>query len=292
MNRNRVCGVIALLVFGVLGSAGSLADEMTVAPAAFITSPMRSLAWTGFYIGGNGGYGWSSSFVSYSPNDAAAQAGTCGGVGKGKCIPRADYYTNGPLAGGQAGLNWQINSMWLTGVEADYQWANLTGQGVSPFHLGFSPGSGTNTNMIASQSITSFGTARVRMGVLLANPILLYGTGGLAYGRVGETLNVQSTGSGSLSSGGSSYSCIVGSSACFSGSSSATLVGWTAGGGAEFALTSHLTFKAEILYVDLGVPKETAVAQTTLAKTSPSSFTASLSPVGFVVARGGLNFRF
>jgi hypothetical protein len=105
---------------------------------------------------------------------------------------------------------------------------------------------------------------------------------------------VQSTGSGSLSSGGFSYKCIVGGSPCFSGASSGTLVGWTVGGDGdgEFALTSNLTFKAEILYVDLGIPKETAVAQTTLTKTSPSSFTASLSPVGFVVARGGLNFRF
>jgi outer membrane immunogenic protein len=288
VKKNRVCGVIALLVFGVLGAAGAVADEMTVAPAAFITSPTSSLAWTGFYIGANGGYGWSSSSVSYSPNDAAAQAGTCGRVGKGKCIPSADYTTQGPLAGGQAGFNWQINSMWLVGVEADYQWANLTGEGVSPFTLG----NVANTNMIADQSIKSFGTARVRMGALLANPILLYGTAGLAYGRVGETLNVQSTGSGSLSSGGFSYRCIVGGSPCFSGASSATLVGWTVGGGAEFALTSHLTFKTEILYIDLGVPKDTAIAQTTLTKTSPSSFTASFSPAGFVVARGGLNFRF
>jgi outer membrane immunogenic protein len=288
VKKNCVCGVTALLVFGVLCAAEAVADEMIVAPAAFITSPASSLAWTGFYIGGNGGFGWSSSSVSYSPNDAAAQAGTCGGVGKGKCIPSADYSTVGALAGGQVGFNRQINSVWLTGVEADYQWANLTGQDVSPFHLG----NVANTNMIADQSIKSFGTARVRMGALLANPFLLYGTAGLAYGQVGETLNAQSTGSGSLSSGGFSYKCIVGGSPCFSGASSGTLVGWTVGGGGEFALTSNLTFKAEILYVDLGIPKETAVAQTTLTKTSPSSFTASLSAVGFVVARGGLNFRF
>lgn len=136
MKKNCVCGVTALLVFGVLYVAEAVADEMTMAPAAFITSPASSLAWTGFYIGGNGGFGWSSSSVSYSPNDAAAQAGTCGGVGKGKCIPSADYSTVGALAGGQVGFNWQINSVWLTGVEADYQWANLTGLGVSPFHLG------------------------------------------------------------------------------------------------------------------------------------------------------------
>jgi hypothetical protein len=136
VKKNCVCGVTALLVFGVLYVAEAVADEMTMAPAAFITSPASSLAWTGFYIGGNGGFGWSSSSVSYSPNDAAAQAGTCGGVGKGKCIPSADYSTVGALAGGQVGFNWQINSVWLTGVEADYQWANLTGLGVSPFHLG------------------------------------------------------------------------------------------------------------------------------------------------------------
>jgi outer membrane immunogenic protein len=291
VGKDHVCCVVALLVFGAFGVAGAAADEMTVAPAAFITAPTGPLHWTGFYVGANGGYGWDSSAVTYSPNDAASQAGTCGGVGRGKCIPDATFQMRGGLAGGQAGFNWQINSMWVTGVEADYQWANITAQGVSSFHLGNVGSANTATNMIANEAVKSFGTVRVRMGVEPANPFLFYGTAGLAFGQVSETFSTQSAGSGTLASGGFSYSCLAGAS-CFGGTSSKTLVGWTVGGGGEYALTSNLTFKAEVLFVDLGVPRATVVAQNTVAGTSPASFTATFLPAGFLVARGGLNLKF
>jgi hypothetical protein len=94
VRTNRVCRVVALLVlFGACGAAGAAADEMTVAPSAFITAPSGPFQWAGFYVGANGGYGWSNSSVTYSPNDAASQAGTCGGVGRGKCIPDGGFQT-------------------------------------------------------------------------------------------------------------------------------------------------------------------------------------------------------
>ena len=69
------------------------------------------------------------------------------------------------------------------------------------------------------------------------------------------------------------------------------MVGWTLGGGGEFALTNYLSLKGEVLYVDLGSYNAT-VAATNAGGGKPASFTASLAPVGFVVGRGGLNFRF
>ena len=57
--------------------------------------------------------------------------------------------------------------------------------------------------------------------------ILFYGTGGGAFG------NVQAA-AGALPF------------------SSSTQIGWTAGGGVEFAFTPNLTAKVEYLYVDLG----------------------------------------
>jgi len=283
VKKNLLCVTVLL----TLATAGALADEMTVAPSAFVTAPVTSLPWTGVYVGANGGYGWANSSVSYTANDTAAQQGTCGGVGHGTCIPLAGFTERGALAGGQLGFNWQINSHWLTGVEADYQWADIAGAGTSAFHLG---NVGT-TSMFANETIKSFGTVRARMGVIIANPLLLYGTGGLAFGRVGETFSSTSAGSGSVSSGGFSYVCTAGGPACFAGTSSKTMLGWTAGAGAEYAITSHLTLKTEILYVDLGAPSGTVVAQSPAARTTASSFMASFSP-GFALARGGLNFRF
>ena len=151
--------------------------------------------------------------------------------------------------------------------------------------LGYGPTTGANTNMTADQSVNSFGTFRLRMGALPANPLFLYGTGGLAFGQVNANVNSLSGGAGSLSSGGFSYVCGAAGTTCFSGSSSKTLVGWTLGGGAEFALTSNLTLKGEVLYVDLGSYSAT-VATTNAGGGKPASFSALLAPVGFVVGRG------
>jgi outer membrane immunogenic protein len=276
---------------GPRSHAFAAADEMTVAPAAFITAPSGPFQWTGFYVGANGGYGGLSSSVTYSPNDAASQAGTCGGVGRGKCIPDGGFQTAGPLAGGQVGYNWQFNPLWVTGIEADYQWANLAGQGLSTFHLGNVGAASANSNMIANQTLSSFGTVRARVGWVVVNPLLVYFTAGLAFGQVGETLTLQPAASGRLSSGGFSYACVAGAS-CFAGSSSQTMVGWTVSGGTDYALTSNLILRAEVLFFDLGIPRATIIAQNTVARTSPSAFTATFGPAGFIVARGGLNIRF
>src|ERR1700722_17290449 len=289
VKKNRVCRVIALFV--LFGAAGAAADEMTVAPAAFITAPTGQFQWTGFYVGANGGYGWSSSSVTYSPNDAASQAGTCGGVGRGKCIPDGGFRTFGPLAGGQLGYNWQFNALWVAGVEADYQWASLTGQGISTFHLGNVGAASASINMVANQAIKSLGTVRGRVGAVVVNPLFVYFTAGLAYGQVNENLNTQPAGLGALSSGGFSYSCVAGAS-CFAGLSSKTMVGWAVGGGREYALTRHLIFRAEVLFFDLGVPRSNFVAQNAVAGTTPSSSSATFGPAGFIVARGGLNLKF
>jgi outer membrane immunogenic protein len=291
VSKNRV-SVGVLLASIVFGSVGALADEMTAAPAIVIDRTGSEYNWTGVYIGVNGGYAWSQAGISYSPNDPAAQAGTCGGGGapRGQCIPSlGDLRQPGPLAGGQVGFNWQISRLWMTGVEADYQWAHLAGTGMSPFRLG-NVGA---TDVIADQSVNSFGTLRARMGVAPIAPVLFYGTGGLAFGQVGDSYNIPSPRTGTLAAGGFSYSCGAAGTNCFAGSSSKMVIGWTVGGGGELALTPRLTFKAEVLYVNLAAPQATITAQAATVGTTPSSFSASvLSPVGFIVARGGLNFKF
>lgn len=287
MQKSLVCVTVLL----ALGTADALADELTSAPSYYITAPNSSLPWTGVYVGINGGYGWGNSSVSYQPNDSAAQAGTCGGVGHGQCIPSMPLKIDGALAGGQVGFNWQVNSMWLMGAEADYQWSNFQGSGNSAFHLG----NVGNTTMLVNATVKSFGTVRARMGVIATNPLLLYGTAGLAFGVVSEDFNLPNAlavGSGSVSAGGFSYLCSGAGSSCFVGSSSKTMLGWTAGAGAEYAITKYLTLKAEVLYVSLGAPDGTVNAQGVVAGTTPSSFIASFSSLGFVSGRGGLNYKF
>jgi outer membrane immunogenic protein len=286
--KKRILCIVALFAFGM---AAASAEEMTAPSSAFVTTKVPYLAWSGFYAGINGGFAFGNSSIAYAPNDPAAQAGTCGGGGapKGQCIPSPDFRRDGALAGGQIGFNWQVNSHWLVGAEADYQWSDIKGSVNSAFRLG---GVG-NTSMNASQTIGSFGTVRARAGILVMAPLLLYGTGGLAFAQASENLAVPAVATGALNSGGFSYACTVGGASCFTGASSQSLWGWSAGAGAEFAITSNLTFKTELLYVHLEAPSAKAAATATASVvTAPASFTATFSPVYFAVLRGGLNLRF
>jgi outer membrane immunogenic protein len=279
--------ILRIAVLLVLGTAGAAAEEMATPPSQFVSRAIPYLAWTGFYVGINGGYAWGNSSVTFAPNDAASLSGTCGagGTPKGQCIPSQDFNRDGPLAGGEFGYTWQFNSHWLVGGEADYQWANFTGSVNAPFRLG----NVGNTNMVVSQKVESFGTVRARMGALLLSSLVLYGTGGFAYGEVNENLTVPAVATGTLSSGGFSYSCTAGGGPCFSGSSSKMLVGWAAGAGADYAITSNLVFRTEVLYVHLDSDAP-VVPATGVAK--PASFTAAFPPVYFATARFGLYWRF
>jgi outer membrane immunogenic protein len=286
--KKSIACIAALLAFGMTGAT---AEEMAVPPSQFITSRVPYLAWTGLYVGINGGFAWGNSSVAFTANDPAALAGTCGGGGapgaKGQCISSMDFRRDGAVAGGQFGFNWQVNSQWLVGAEADYQWSNLDGSVSSPFRLG---NVGT-TNMVASQTVDSFGTVRARAGAVIAPPLLLYGTGGFAFGQVHENLSVPAVATQFLSVGGFSYACTSGT-ACFAGAASQTLFGWSAGAGAEYAVTSNLIVRTELLYVHLSAPTVTATATAVAAGTAPASIAAGFSSVYFAVMRAGLNYKF
>jgi outer membrane immunogenic protein len=73
--------------------------------------------WTGFYIGGNGGWGESRNCWNLVP-----LTGTVLGDG---CLSKS-----GGLIGGQVGYRWQTGAMVL-GLEAQGDWANLNGTHVS-----------------------------------------------------------------------------------------------------------------------------------------------------------------
>ncbi|MBR2118043.1 MAG: outer membrane protein [Pseudomonadota bacterium] len=114
---------------------------------------------------------------------------------------------SGVLGGLQAGYNWQ-NGAWVAGIEADLQ-LNSADDTFAPWKF----------------SNPWFGTVRGRVGYAF-NSVLLYGTGGLAFGALKAQLP------GGLSE-------------------TNTSAGWTIGAGAEFALNQNWSAKVEYLYIDL-----------------------------------------
>ncbi len=287
------------VLFGILATA---AAAFSSAPALAADMPLKTpspapaptYSWTGFYVGVNAGYGWKDPSVHYIPNDPGALATTCGGSFGGTCIPPASFTIGGAVGGGQVGYNWQFDQHWLAGFEADYDAARIKGTGNSIFTIsGPIPGA----DFQATEKIGSFGTVRARFGWLPTNDLLIFGTGGLAYGHVTANANLNNAAGANISvlpvGGGSyGYACTTNIN-CFSGTNSETAVGWTIGGGGEFAISSNISIKAEFLYVDLGHALSVdSVAGNAGGNAVASSFSAGFSRLIFNVARAGMNYKF
>ena len=101
---------VGLVAFASAAAPALAADMAVKAPPP---PPLPVIYnWSGFYIGGNGGWGESRNCVDFL------------GVTDG-CRERS-----GGLVGGQLGYRWQANQ-WVFGLEAQGDWADLSNQRVS-----------------------------------------------------------------------------------------------------------------------------------------------------------------
>jgi outer membrane immunogenic protein len=158
MKSVLLSGAALLLVASGSVKAADLSRPPPVPAPAYKAPPMvPAFSWTGFYIGGDGGYGSGTS--------EGTDSNFTGG------FPEAySFNVTGPIAGGFVGGNYQWGALVL-GAEADWQWANLTG-------------SQTNTplnSLDIATTVKSYGSARGRLGYALDH-WLLYGTAGWAWG--------------------------------------------------------------------------------------------------------------
>lgn len=268
----------AAMVVVPAASAADMAPRYTKAPPAMV----EVWNWTGFYIGGNAGYSWGRSNTDVNFFDTTTGAPIVLPPGS---ITSSSFDMNGGIAGGQAGYNWQTGN-YVLGVEADAQWsgergsaayrcAATAGGGVCLPTLTFLPPGATGTNLALSESLEWFGTVRGRAGFLVTPKVLLYGTGGLAYGSIKT--------SGTLSGFNANGVAIA-----FAGSSSDTRVGWTVGAGVEAMITQNWTAKLEYLYMDLGRFNS---ATFTLAPAAPIGANVSSDFTDHIL-RAGINYKF
>lgn len=171
------------------------------------------------------------------------------------------------MFGGQLGYNYQAGCF-VYGIETDFDV-----NGMNDANTVNRPLAAPLVKRIihnVTDDVGYLGTLRGRFGYTAADRLLIYGTGGLAYGNVSSNSGVLFT------SGGDTYV----------GSSSAMQAGWTLGAGAEYALNKNLSVKLEYLYVDLGSKSYINAGQPLPA----FSYTTDLDTSMHVI-RVGLNYR-
>jgi outer membrane immunogenic protein len=220
---------VSAVSLSITGLGAASAADMAV-KASPMVAPVAVYNWTGFYIGGNVGYGWGNGDTFFNPLPS--------GVTFVNLLPQTlSPDPKGVLGGAQAGYNWQVGRFVL-GVEADIQGADISGtatqspiiqNNATPF-----PGAGF---LSTHEKLEWFGTARLRAGYTPVDRLLLYVTGGVAYGDVNYSAQTDFRPVGTVQ---------------YPAAFTKTKVGWTAGGGAEWAFAQNWSAKVEYLYMDLG----------------------------------------
>ena len=239
----------AAFASALVATSASAADlpVYTKAPAVAVVYD-----WTGYYIGTNVGYSFGRGTTNGTQTIGSLVAPTVVTPISG----RADV--NGFVGGGQLGYNWQ-HGAWVFGLEGDIQLSNERGSG--DVCTGACPAGFVFTR---DYKLDWFGTARGRVGFLPADRILLYATGGLAYGHF----------SGSSSTLPMNF-----------GTWTSTNAGWTVGAGVESALGANWSVKLEYLYMDLGSVGGSSATVGLNKWVFDTKFTDSL-------VRVGLNYKF
>jgi outer membrane immunogenic protein len=271
----------------LVAAAGFLALGTVLANAADVTPPVVAKApppapqvyypWTGFYVGGNVGSGLANADV--------------GGTSTGAFGPTAFQESfsasrsqHGPLAGGQAGINYEFAPRWVAGVEGDIDWSSIKG---SATPCSAKNAAGLIDCVNSTGKIDDFGTVRARFGYVFDN-LLVYGSGGLAWANETDTL--------AESCDGAKCPKKSNTFAFNMPSSSATPFGWAAGAGFEWRVLPNWLLRVEYLHLQFN-HASTAFnlngTVTTAAAVVPVASAANFSSnTGVEVLRVGLSYLF
>ena len=263
-------------------SLAAVAADLPIKAPVYKAPAVAPFSWTGFYAGGNVGYSWGHSDLSF---------GSSADLGVDVGIPPLGLKPDGIIGGLQAGYNWQTNRNWVFGIETDFQWSGQKDSTVGGGDFDFEGTSGS-FSYSAHSKLAWMGTLRGRVGFVpdTMPRTMFYGTGGLAYGRVKTSLSASVICDNCGNEG-------EGFSAQLFASQSKTKVGFAVGAGVESAFADRWTWKVEYLYVDLGSVSGTMAANISCV-TDISGFCPSATSLNYSnkftdnILRVGLNYKF
>ena len=163
------------------GLSYKFGDPAGVTAVPYAKAPPMSgaaISWAGFYLGAHGGYAWKDNDFTQVVNffDLAQVGG---------------IKSRGWVAGGHTGYNWQYGRV-VTGLEVDFSLSGLKGNSATV--VGGNGFAGFTETHLLSDRVKYLASARVRLGWLPTDNVLLYATGGPAWERLertGATLSAQ-----------------------------------------------------------------------------------------------------
>ncbi len=220
-------GDLGGMAYGARRGGSAYAADMSV-KAMPVKAPIAApWTWAGFYIGAHGGYGWGHDPFS-NPQQGFDSDITLTGI-----------ESRGFLGGIQAGGNWQ-NGAWIGGLEIDLSGSDIKGTNTYSVAINDPGMTGTDT-LTQTDRFDLLGSARARVGYLARPDVLVYGTGGLAWTRMTQTLDENAA----ITAGGTPFA-----------TSAATVnweFGWVAGIGVETRLwNTNWLGRIEYLHYDFG----------------------------------------
>ncbi len=210
--------LLATVAIGAVGGTALAADlPSRRVPPVFVPPPIPVFTWTGLYVGGQVGYAFGRTAALETSGAAPAVAFNVG---------RPD----GVIGGGHVGYNFSTQGLPVLGNI-------IPGFGGGGFVVGVEgdvDGADDHSTRVIGALGESFrngiqGSARGRVGIAV-DRALFYATGGAAF---------------------AAFTDDFASPAGFD-TFSHTRVGYTVGGGVEYAINPHLALRAEYRYSDFG----------------------------------------
>ncbi|HUI21128.1 MAG TPA: outer membrane protein [Methylocella sp.] len=213
--------------------------------------PVPVFTWTGPYLGGQVGYAWATGANNVSGVDPYTGVAFASSIGQ---------TPSGVIGGANVGYNYEIpqwswfsSSGVVIGLEGTVDGTGLTNTGTLAFP--------DRTSLTAQTTATVQGSIRGRLGIAW-DRLLIYGTGGVAFGGFDTQYNYDGSGA---TIGKTHLAPFFGTS-----SFSNTRVGWTVGGGIQYAITNAWSVRVEYRYTDWGRINETLFGGTVFPTVFPT----------------------
>jgi outer membrane immunogenic protein len=214
---------IACIALGALVAGPAMAADLGL-PALKAPPPLApAYSWTGCYLGVQGGGGFMHDSNVDSSSDPI-------------------FHGGGAIAGGQAGCNYQLQSIVL-GIEGEGWWSGLSNKSTDNSTTTLSNGIDTltETNNSFTQTQNRWDAVLALRGGYAVDRVLFYGKAGVVWGgfRFSEAFS-QSAVLNGVSEGATN----------FSEEGSKTLTGMLLGFGVEWAFLDNWLFRAEADYLN------------------------------------------